>query len=219
MRPRYLHYRASPGQTRAGLGRPLLPNTARAWRASTLGALVSTPQPSTNPNPNPNPNCVNSTGEALRHAEAAESVAVARRHAALPVAHHEAEAARLVHTAARRDCERLWGRLAALTIFARRLRLALPESSGAVPERLRQPCTLRTPSFLPPPSLYSLSLTLTLSRLLRRLRCCGRCCGGHGRRQQRRRRRRRRSGRAWTQRAACCGTSVLTCRSSGRCVG
>ncbi len=42
--------------------------------------------------------CVNSTGEALRHAEAAEAVAVARRHAALPVEHHEAEAARLVHT-------------------------------------------------------------------------------------------------------------------------
>lgn len=43
---------------------------------------------------------MSSTGEALRHAEAAESVAEARRHAALPVAHHEAEAARLVYKAA-----------------------------------------------------------------------------------------------------------------------
>ena len=85
--------RPRPGQTRAGLrALPSGVNTARAWRWSTLVGPGTDPDP--NPSLSPNPNqlhCVSSTGEALRHAEAAESVAVARRHAALPVAHHEAE--------------------------------------------------------------------------------------------------------------------------------
>ena len=66
--------------------------------ASLQGVASTIVGPGTDPDPNPflspNPNqlhCVSSTGEALRHAEAAESVAVARRHAALPVAHHEAK--------------------------------------------------------------------------------------------------------------------------------